>query len=73
GSELLDLAKKQRSAILEKVATLSEGDLDAESPESMRSYAPNAGAVLNMLGTHWVMHAGQWVIVRRMLEKDIVI
>lgn len=73
GDQLKELAHKQREAIVAKLETLKESDLDAPSPEAMRAYAPNVGAVMNMLGSHWMMHAGQWVIVRRQLGRDIVI
>lgn len=72
-SELMDLYRNQRKAILEKVATLSGEDLAKPSPESMQSYAPNVLAALNMVGSHWMMHAGQFVVVRRQLGREIVI
>ena len=48
---------------------LSDDDLDKESPESMKQYAPTTGHVFELLGSHWMMHCGQWVIVRRQLGK----
>lgn len=64
---LMSAYQEQHTAALAALATLSEGDLDRESPEEMRGYAPTVGAVFNLLGSHWLMHAGQWVIVRREL------
>jgi hypothetical protein len=29
--------------------------------------------MLSMQGSHWMMHAGQWVIVRRNLGKPVLI
>ena len=72
-AELMKIHEGQRAAVMAKLDTLSESDLDGASPEPFQSFAPNVGAVLNMLGSHWMMHAGQWVIVRRELGKDIVI
>ena len=72
-AELMDIYKKQRAAITAKLGELNEADLDKPAPESMQAYAPTVGAALNMLGGHWMMHAGQWVIVRRELGRDIVI
>ena len=72
-SELMDVYKKQRELVLAKLDSMSEADLDQPAPESMQAYAPTVGAALNMLGGHWMMHAGQWVVVRRELGRDIVI
>jgi len=35
----------------------------------MREYAPTVASVLMLLGTHWLMHAGQFVPIRRKLGK----
>ena len=40
-------------------------DLDNPGPEEMRQYAPTVGSVLLLLGSHWLMHAGQFVPIRR--------
>jgi hypothetical protein len=37
--------------------------------ESMQGYAPTVAAVYDMQGSHYLMHAGQWVVVRRQLGK----
>ena len=36
-------------------------------------HAPTLGALYLMQGGHWLMHCGQWVIVRRQLGKPVVI
>lgn len=33
---------------------------DKASPESMQGYAPTVGSVFSLIGSHWMMHAGQW-------------
>lgn len=71
--QLMDLAKKQREAVVAAMEKMSDEDLDRPAPESMQGYAPTAGAALNMIGSHWMMHAGQWVVVRRNLGREIVI
>ncbi len=63
----------QRSATLAALASTPEGDLDRPAPESMRSYVPTLGGVFNLLGMHELMHAGQFVPVRRKLGKPILI
>jgi uncharacterized protein (DUF1330 family) len=55
------------------LAGLSEEQLAGSAPESMQAYAPTVAAAFSMLGSHWLMHAGQWVIVRRELGREIVI
>lgn len=72
-SEMMELYRAQRKAIKDVVDGLSADQLAAASPESFQSYAPTVGAVFNMIGSHWLMHAGQWVIVRRELGREIVI
>ena len=71
--ELMAYFQNQRKAITEVLAGLSEEQLGAASPESFQSYAPTVGAVFSMIGSHWLMHAGQWVVVRRELGREIVI
>jgi len=71
--ELLALYKTQRDAAKAALENLSDEDLDKPAPEAMQAYAPNVGAAFNMLGAHWLMHAGQWAVVRRQTGKPIVI
>lgn len=68
-SELLQLATEQLAAVLDLLAGMSDEDLDVETPESLNAYAPTAGAVFSMLGSHWMMHSGQWIVVRRQLGR----
>jgi hypothetical protein len=69
----LGLYKTQREATLRYLNSLSESDLDAPGPERTRQMAPTVGSVLVLIGTHVLMHTGQWVSVRRKLKKPIVI
>ena len=71
--ELMATFETQRAAILEALAGMSDEDFDRPAPESMQSYAANVGAVFSMIGSHWLMHTGQWVVLRRQLGRDIVI
>lgn len=68
-SEYLELAGKMKAAALAAIDAIPEKDLDKPSPEEMRNYAPDHAAVLSLLGTHWLMHAGQFVPIRRKLGK----
>ena len=71
-NQYLDLMKKMRAATLAAVDATNEADLDQPAPESMRDYAQTIGAVLTLVGTHELMHAGQYVVVRRKLGKPIL-
>jgi len=64
---LLSDYRTQRQATLQKLNQVTDDELDRETPESIRSYAPTVAAAFSMQGTHWVMHAGQWAIIRRQL------
>jgi len=68
-AELMREFEKQRAATFAALAKMSDQDLDRKSPESMQSYAPTAGAAFDMQGSHWMMHAGQWAVIRRQLGK----
>ncbi len=65
--ELLSLLEQQRSATMAALEKCSDKDLDKPSPESMQAYAPNVGSAFAMQNSHWLMHAGQWAVVRRQL------
>lgn len=65
-AELLRVYREQRTATLAALERTTDADFD--KPTGI-SYAPTVGAVFMMAGGHWLMHAGQWVIVRRQLGK----
>ena len=64
---------QQREATLAALEAAQEADLDKPSPEPMREYAPTIGVVFNIIGIHAMMHAAQFVPVRRKLGKAIMI
>lgn len=68
-AEYLRLMKEQRAGTLKYLDSLSDADLDQPSHEKLRHFVPTVGAVLAMQGTHWMMHAGQWSVVRRKLGR----
>ena len=67
---LMGLYAQQKESIHAALEKLSEADLDKPSPESMQEYAPTVGSAFNMIGMHWVMHAGQWAVIRRQLGRE---
>ena len=68
-AEYQALAEQMKQATLAAIEATPESKLDEPGPEAMRDYAPTIGAVLAITGTHWLMHAGQFVPVRRKLGK----
>jgi hypothetical protein len=67
--EYLKVAKEQRAATLAALEKLSDADLDKPGPESMRAFCPTVASIFVLQGSHWLMHAGQWAIIRRKLGK----
>lgn len=65
----LALLDQALAASLAAVDATPESALENPGPEPMRAYAPTISSVLMLLGTHWLMHAGQYVGVRRKLGK----
>jgi hypothetical protein len=68
-AEYLDLFSKQRSATLAVLDTVSDDELGQPAPEKLRAFLKTVGDVFAMQGTHWVMHAGQWALIRRKLGR----
>ena len=66
---LVKAYQEQRAATLTALEKLSSDDLAKEAPEQMRAYAPNVAAVFEMQGSHYLMHAGQWAVIRRQLGR----
>jgi hypothetical protein len=64
--ELLKLAAEQRAGTLAALAKVSDAGLD--QPTGVE-YAPTVAAMFAMQGCHWLMHAGQWAVVRRQLGR----
>jgi hypothetical protein len=64
--ELLKVAADQRAGTLAILGAVSDAELDANSG---LSYCPTKAELLALEGTHWLMHCGQWAVVRRQLGK----
>ena len=64
--ELLALFKTQRTATRHLLEGMGETDLQAPCPnEKMRTMCPTVATMFNLTGMHTLMHAGQFVAVRR--------
>lgn len=64
-AEYLELAAAQRQGALTALAAQSDADFDKPAPKSMQAYVPTLGDLFSLIGSHWMMHAGQWAVVRR--------
>jgi len=67
--EYLKLYNEQRAATLAALDRMSDADLDKDAPAPLNHFLKHVGDVFAMQGTHTVMHAGQWAIVRRKLGR----
>ncbi len=70
--EYMALMSKVSDATLAALAATAEADLDKPGPESMREIAPTVGSIYSLIGTHLLMHGGQFVVTRRKLGKPIL-
>ena len=61
--------EEQRAGTLALLDRLSDDELEKPAPESLQQFGATVGAVIAGQSAHWMMHAGQWVIVRRQLGK----
>lgn len=69
----MDLAQQLQQATRTLLDSLSDSDLDAPSPESLRSWLPRVGDCFVLIATHPLMHAGQLVPIRRATGKPVKI
>ena len=61
-AELMAAFEATRAGTLAALEKMSDADLD--KPTGVE-YAPTAGIMFELQGSHWLMHAGQWAVVRR--------
>ena len=72
-SELLALWAAQHAATKAVLEGMTEEQLAVVPPNTFGGMVPTVGHALNFMGTHALMHVGQFVPVRRMSNKPIVI
>ena len=61
--------EQQRAGTLKALEKLPDGDLDKPGPEKFRDFLKTVAEVFSLIGSHWLMHAGQWAVVRRKLGR----
>ena len=71
--EYLDLFEKVHAATLAALENTTDEDLDKPGPEHFGQMFPTVGHIYVLIATHGLMHAGQFVPVRRKLGKPVVI
>ena len=64
--ELLKIHKQQRAATLAALERVTDQQLDGPSGFD---FVPTVGGIFSMQGSHWLMHAGQWAVIRRQLGR----
>ena len=71
--EYLQLMQSLHAATVQALDASDPAELDQPSPEFLRNFLPTRGEAWMLIGTHPIMHAGQFVPVRRALGKPVVI
>ena len=70
--DYMQLWDKVKAATFTALDGMSDADLDKPGPEEMQSFCPTVGSMFLLIGTHPMMHAGQFVPIRRKLDKPVV-
>jgi hypothetical protein len=69
--EYLKLYETQRAHLKKVLADLPDADLSDTRGGKLPPFAPTVADVMNMAGVHSLSHSGQFVAVRRYLNKPI--
>jgi hypothetical protein len=70
--EYLELAKEVRAATLKVLDSLSDADFDKPVTARVPPFVKCAGDCFATIGPHWSLHAGQWVVIRRKLNRPVM-
>ncbi len=68
--EYMKLAKTVRASTLKALDSLDDSDLDKPVAGRVPPFVKRAGDCFVTVGSHWVLHSGQWVVLRRNLGRD---
>jgi len=71
-TEYVDWFNQVRGATIANVDRLSDADLDKATPADYATWAPTVGDLLVLTANHTLMHAGQFSVVRRALNKPVL-
>ena len=72
-AEYMELLAKTRSETLACLEAIDESRFDEDAPESIRAFCPTVGDTFMLCASHYLMHSGQIAVLRRKLDKPIVI
>lgn len=67
--QYLSLAKTVRAATLKALEEVGEGDLDKHVGGRVPPFVKTAGDCFMLVGNHWILHAGQFAVLRRKLNR----
>ncbi len=70
--EYLQLADKIRAATLEVLNGLADADFDKPVTARVPPFVNCASDCFATIGPHWALHAGQWVVIRRKLNRPVM-
>ncbi len=70
--EYMRLAKEIRSATLAALEKLSPADFDQPITARVPPFVKTVGDAFVTIGNHWTLHAGQWVVLRRKLGRQVM-
>jgi len=68
--EYFELAKSVRAATLKALENISDADLEKPVTGRVPPFVKRGVDCFVTAGGHWILHAGQWVILRRHLGRD---
>jgi uncharacterized damage-inducible protein DinB len=72
-ADYIALLTKVRQATIAGLAKLPDSELDKPNTGPMKEMAPTMGSFLVLAANHTLMHAGQFSVLRRALNKPIAI
>ena len=71
-AEYFALLDKVRAATIAALDSLTDADLDRPTTGKMAEFAPTLGRLFLMVSDHTLMHAGQFSVIRRHLDKPVL-
>ena len=71
-AQYLEWFNKVRAASIAVVDKLTDADLDKPNSGPMAKFAPNIAGLIVLMTNHTMMHAGQFTVVRRLLNKPVI-
>jgi hypothetical protein len=69
-AEYIQLAQDIRKATLTVLDQLTPADLDKPIKDRVPPWVKKGGDAFTTIGGHWILHAGQWVVLRRKLGRE---